>query len=79
MQVPCITSPLANQALQAKENEEILIATTPEEYADHILTLLNNPGKSREIAMNGYNYVLRNYSWEKETAKIEELISKKKN
>jgi sugar transferase (PEP-CTERM/EpsH1 system associated) len=77
MQVPCITSPLANQALQAKENEEILIATTAEEYADHILMLLANPDKSRIIAMNGYNYVLRNYSWEKETAKIEELITKK--
>jgi glycosyltransferase involved in cell wall biosynthesis len=38
--------------------------------------LLTNPEKSREIALNGYNYVLRNYSWEKETAKIEELISK---
>lgn len=77
MQVPCITSPLANQALQAKENEEILIARTPEEYADQVLLLLTNPDKSREIAMNGYNYVLRNYSWEKETAKIEELIRKK--
>jgi len=74
MQVPCITSPLANLALQAKENEEILIANTPEEYADHILMLLNNPARSKEIAMNGYNYVLRNYSWERETAKIEELI-----
>jgi polysaccharide biosynthesis protein PslH len=79
MQVPCITSPLANQALQAKENEEILIARTPEEYADKVLLLLTNPDKSREIAMNGYNYVLRNYSWEKETAKIEELIRKKFN
>ena len=77
MQVPCITSPLANQALQARENEEILIASTPEEYADHILTLLNDPAKAGEIAMNGYNYVLRNYSWEKETAKIEELITRK--
>jgi polysaccharide biosynthesis protein PslH len=78
MQVPCITSPLANQALQANDGEEILIASTPEEYADHILMLLSNPVRSREIAMNGYNYVLRNYSWEKETGKIEELIMKNK-
>ena len=78
MQVPCITSPLANQALQAKDQEEILIATTPEEYADHILDLLSDPEKSRKIALNGYNYVLKNYSWERETAKIEELITGKK-
>jgi len=77
MQVPCITSPLANQALHAKENEEILIATTPEEYADHIIMLLANPSRAKEIAVNGYNFVLRNFSWERETAKIEELITKK--
>jgi glycosyltransferase involved in cell wall biosynthesis len=77
MQVPCITSNLANQALKAKEDEEILIAETPGEYTDRILRLLNEPDYAAAIAMNGYHYVLRNFSWEKETAKIEELIMKK--
>ena len=77
MQVPCITSTLANQALNARANEEILIAQTPEEYADCILRLLKDPELSRKIAMNGYHYVLGNYSWEKETAKLEELITGK--
>jgi polysaccharide biosynthesis protein PslH len=74
MKIPCITSPLANQALKAKENQEILIAATPDEYAEHIIMLLDNPQKAGEIALNGYDFVIRNYSWEKETAKIEELI-----
>ena len=74
MQIPCITSPLANQALQAKENEEILVASDPEQYARHILTLLEDPVRSKEIARIGYEYVHRNYSWEKETAKIDRLI-----
>jgi polysaccharide biosynthesis protein PslH len=74
MQIPCITSPLANQALQAKENEEILVARTPEEYAERILSLLDNPLRAREIATQGYNFVLRNYSWETETDKIERLM-----
>ena len=76
MQIPCITSPLANQALQAKENEEILIADTPEEYAHHILFLLDNPEKSSQIARAGYEYILRNFSWETETDKIEQLFHK---
>jgi glycosyltransferase involved in cell wall biosynthesis len=74
MQIPCITSPLANQALQAKENEEILIAETPEDYARHILFLLDNPDKAHQIAMAGYNYILKNFSWEAETDKIERLF-----
>jgi sugar transferase (PEP-CTERM/EpsH1 system associated) len=77
MQIPCITSPLANQALQAKENEEILIADTPEAYAHHILFLLDNPEKAGQIARAGYEYILSNFSWEAETDKIEQLLHKK--
>jgi polysaccharide biosynthesis protein PslH len=76
MQIPCITSPLAFQALNARAGEDILVAQTPEEYASHILMLLKNPEKARQIALNGYNFVLRNFSWETETAKIEELFTK---
>jgi len=74
MQIPCVTSQLANQALKAKENEEILVADTAEEYARHIISLLENPQKAHEIALNGSNFVRKNYSWEKETGKIENLI-----
>jgi sugar transferase (PEP-CTERM/EpsH1 system associated) len=75
MQIPCITSPLANQALLAKENEEILIAGTPEAYAQHILFLLNNPEKANQIAKAGYEYILKNFTWEAETDKIEKLLN----
>jgi len=55
MQVPCITSALANQALKAAENEEILIADTPAEYANCIIDLLNNPNLAEKIAINVIN------------------------
>ncbi|MEI6681461.1 MAG: glycosyltransferase [Bacteroidota bacterium] len=78
MQVPCITSPLAFQALNAREGEDILVAQTPKEYAAHILTLLNDPGLAKKIALNGYNLVYQNFNWEKETNKIDKLISEKR-
>jgi polysaccharide biosynthesis protein PslH len=74
MQIPCITSQLANLALNAKENEEILVAGTAEEYANHIMMLLENPEKAGIIARKGSEFVRKNYTWEKETAKIEDLI-----
>ena len=76
MQIPCITSPLASQALKAKLGEEILVAEKPEEYVKHILFLLNNPDKASEIGINGCRFVHNNFSWETETAKIEALINK---
>lgn len=79
MQIPCITSPLAFQALNARSGEDILVAETPKEYAAHILMLLNNPEKARQIALNGYEFVHRNFTWETETGKIDRLIRRKTN
>jgi polysaccharide biosynthesis protein PslH len=75
MKVPCITSPLAFQALNARDGEEILVADTPQGYANHILMLLENPEKADQIAKKGHLFAHENYSWEKETNKIQELIT----
>ena len=75
MKIPCITSPLANQALNALPGEEILIGDTPQDYADHIIMLLENPLLANSIAEKGYQFILKKYSWEAETAKIEALIT----
>ncbi len=75
MKIPCITSPLAFQALNAREGKEILVAETPKEYAAHIMMLLDNPEKALEIARNGYDFVHRNFNWETETDKINKLIT----
>jgi len=75
MKIPCITSPLAFQALNAISGKEILVASTPKEYADHIRMLLGNPEKAQEIAQNGYDFVHRNFNWETETAKIISLMN----
>jgi glycosyltransferase involved in cell wall biosynthesis len=75
MKIPCITSPLAFQALNAREGKEILVAETPKEYAAHIMMLLDNPEKALEIARNGYDFVHRNFNWETETDKINKMIT----
>jgi polysaccharide biosynthesis protein PslH len=74
MQIPCITSRLAFQALNAREGVDILVAQTPKEYAGHILTLLTSPNTAKKIAAKGYDLVHNNFNWEKETEKINKLI-----
>lgn len=64
MSVPCITSPLANNALGAKDGHEIFIADSPQQYADYIVKLLNDKTLSDTIANNGRDYVYNNYGWE---------------
>jgi len=77
LKIPCITSTLANNALQAKDGESILIADTPEEYARQIHDLIFYEDKGRMIGLNGYNFVLQNYSWDAENNKLEQIISSK--
>jgi len=74
MKIPCISSHLANNALNAKSGKEIKIGDSAEEYAQHIIYFLDNKDKADEIALNGYNFVLNNYNWEKATEKLEELM-----
>lgn len=75
MKLPCITSGLANNALQAAEDNEILVGYSPEDYAEKIELLLKNPETCQNIALGGYNFVLKNYNWEAQAERIHGLIS----
>lgn len=77
MNMPCITSKLANNALNAKPNKEILIGSTVEEYANHINFLLDNKTESGELAKNGQEFVHNNFSWEGSTQILESLLKSK--
>lgn len=76
MGLPCITSLLANQALGAKENEEILVGHTASEYASHIIRLLQDSAFAEAMAKNGHEYVKRIFSWENSTRQLESLFLK---
>jgi polysaccharide biosynthesis protein PslH len=75
MEIPCITSLLANQALGAKEKEEILVGSTAEEYANHIVRLLRDESYAATLAHNGHTFVKRVFSWENSALLLEELFN----
>ncbi|MCB0761898.1 MAG: glycosyltransferase [Flavobacteriales bacterium] len=74
MELPCITSPLANNALHAHDGEEILVATQAHEVADHCISLLRDAELARNIALNGRRFVQERYSWEHTAQQLEELM-----
>ncbi len=75
MQLPCITSALANKALMAKEGKEVLIGRNTGEYAQHILSLLPDSQMRKKLSHNGYRFVLQNFNWESTTAILERVIT----
>ncbi len=74
MKLPSITSPLANRALNATPETEILIGENAQEYASHCLDLLNNTPKMNQLANAGNKYVNQYFSWASNSSKLLELI-----
>ena len=75
MKLPCVTSRLANNALGAEHNKSALIGETPNEYAQHIASLLDNEDLYNLISEQGYLFVKENYTWEGTTKILEKLIT----
>jgi glycosyltransferase involved in cell wall biosynthesis len=76
MKMPCITSDLANQALGAEQNVEILIGSNAGEYAEHIIKLLNDQKYADTLAHNGHSFVKKVFSWENSVDELEKLFKK---
>ena len=75
MRLPAITSPLANASLGAKSDEEILVGSSAEEMAQHIITLLTDQEKAERLAQAGYDFTNRVYDWGKATQILENAMS----
>lgn len=74
MKIPSITSELANAALNAKNGDEILVGKAAEDFAGHIISILDNQELATKLAENGYKFVHQNYNWAAATQKLEDLM-----
>lgn len=78
MKLPAVTTSLANEALNATNNESILVGDSSEIIAKHLINLLNNNDLYAHISNNGFNFVIKNYSWQKVDSIINEVLSESK-
>ncbi|MDY0076208.1 MAG: glycosyltransferase [Bacteroidales bacterium] len=67
MELPCVTTPLANKPLKAQHRHEILIGEKAEEIAAEIVSLLQNQEQAAAIAKQGKAFVTQKYNWEMAT------------
>lgn len=79
MSLPCVTTTLPNQALNAKENSEILVGNTAQELATAVISLLENQELTNAISKNGHAFVKNHYSWEASTQLLENLFVQNTN
>jgi sugar transferase (PEP-CTERM/EpsH1 system associated) len=70
MRMPCLTTTLSNNALKAEAGKQIIVADTPEAFAEAIISLLDNPAHSQALAQAGYEFVQQHFSWEGSVNKL---------
>jgi len=76
MNLPCITSPLANNAIGGADRENILVAASPQQYAEKIFLLNDDNVFARSIAEKGNEFVKKNYTWERSIERLEHIIDR---
>lgn len=71
MQLPCVTSKLANNALGAKDGVEVLEGEHQTEYLALLKSLLTNEILANSIAMSGKRFIIGKYDWNRVVDKLE--------
>lgn len=63
MNLPCLTTPLANNALGATPGKEILLFDEPQQAAEAIINLLDDARRAEDLARAGRQFVLKRFNW----------------
>ena len=74
MEIPCITSDLANNGLGAEHGKNILIGNSPSEIAIHIDKLLSDKQFAATVGSAGREFVCSRYNWKSATAKLNRIF-----
>jgi glycosyltransferase involved in cell wall biosynthesis len=75
MRLPIVGYPGSVVGLSGIPGKHYLVAQTPQEFADNVVSLLEHPRRADELATAGRELVEREYSWESRARAYEELYA----
>lgn len=71
MKKPVVSTSVGCEGIDVKHKRDLLVADTEEEFARSVLLLIEDKSCREKLALQGYNTVLRKYSWEEITKSLE--------
>lgn len=74
MRLPSITTHLANNALKAKPNQEIIVCNDRQAFTRTIVTLLEDKAAAKQIGESGRAFIEQNYMWESYNDAFKEFL-----
>lgn len=63
--LPMVTTTLGYEGIDAQPDENLLVADTPEAFADAVLELVQDPARRARLAIAGRAWVEQHYDWQK--------------
>ena len=74
MGTPVVTTSIAIQALQVKDGEHLLVADEPQQFAEAVISLLNNKNLQKKLSINARNYVQEHHDWDASGKNLKQYI-----
>lgn len=76
LRTPVVATSKGAEGLEAKSGQHLLIADTPQEYAEAIICLLKDPHLRQELVNNAYQLVSEKYDWAAMTPRFLNVIER---
>ena len=74
--LPLVTTTIGLGGLAAVPGRDLLVADSPREFADAVVSVLGNPERAGELGENARTRVLEDYSWERAAAAVERVYDR---
>lgn len=71
---PCITTSLANNAIEGEHMKEVIVADNKEELINACRSLLNDKNLRDSLSSAGKKFIREKYNWQQANATLSELI-----
>jgi len=71
-----VASRLAAGGVDAVANEHFLVASTPEEYAQAVLQILDHPAQRQRLGAAGRERMLSHHAWDRSMQRLDGIINR---
>ncbi len=76
MEMPCVTSTLANRSLKAASGGQLIVCDEADAFCEAILRLLQDPESSALLGSRARTFVASNFSWETSVRRLESVMAR---
>lgn len=76
LHTPVVATSKGAEGLDVEHGKHLLLADTPQDFADAVVSLLRNPDRYKQIADNGYQLIAEKYNWPSVTPRFLHLVER---